>query len=109
MSFPSGRLVKHVQIFLALPIIIAVLSVSSAAQGNETATPQLPLAGTSRPANVPAGFVITPFGYFHSRALKSSSRANTCYPTTAFNMLTAPLKPALPPAPTLTSLRRGGL
>ncbi|NYF90062.1 hypothetical protein RBB79_10840 [Tunturiibacter empetritectus] len=70
MSFPSGRFVKHIQIFLALPIIIAVLSVPSAGQADETATPQLPLAGTARPANVPAGFVITPFGYFHSSCVE---------------------------------------
>jgi hypothetical protein len=71
MSFPSGRYVKHMQIFRALLVTIAVLSVSADGQGNETAsTPPLPLAGTARPANVPAGYVITPFGYFHSSCVE---------------------------------------
>jgi hypothetical protein len=68
MSFTSGRFIR---LFLALLAISAVLSVSSAGQGNETVSPsQLPLAGAARPASVPAGYVITPFGYFHSSCVE---------------------------------------
>jgi hypothetical protein len=71
VSFPSGRFIQHMQSFLALLVTIAMLSVSAAGQGNETAsTPRLPLAGAARPANVPAGYVITPFGYFHSSCVE---------------------------------------
>jgi hypothetical protein len=79
VSFTSGSFPKHMQLFLALLITITVLRVSAAGQGNETttSTPRLPLATAARPANVPAGYVITPFGYFHSscvQVLKAGER-----------------------------------
>jgi hypothetical protein len=39
-----------------------------------TAINATPLAGPHRPANVPEGYVITPFGYFHSSCLQSLSK-----------------------------------
>jgi len=39
-----------------------------------TALNAIPLAGPHRPANVPEGYVITPFGYFHTSCLQNLSK-----------------------------------
>lgn len=59
--------VKHcLGISLAILAVFLMFSSSSSAQNDELRrASNLAVAGANRPAEVPQGFVITPFGYFH--------------------------------------------
>ncbi len=62
-----SRLLKSV----ALTMLVAGL----------TAAQALTPAGATRPAAVPAGFVITPFGYFHPSCVKQLAKGDVLHLT----------------------------
>lgn len=47
---------------------------ASASDAPQSTSTKMPLAGPDRPANVPDGYVITPFGYFHPSCVQSLAR-----------------------------------
>lgn len=55
---------------LYLLFVVSTLWAANGAHGAETYD-QHPVAGESRPAAVPQGFLITPFGYFHPSCVQS--------------------------------------
>jgi hypothetical protein len=66
-SIPGGRTV---------PVAVAVLGSFLALLASTTAYAQAP-AGPNRPAGVPDGYVITPFGYFHPSCVKQLTVGET--------------------------------
>ena len=48
---------------------------SDSQQGNSLNT--IPVAGANRPATVPAGYVVTPFGYFHPSCVQSLAQGES--------------------------------
>jgi len=59
-----------------VPVTVAVVSLSLAFLASTTAYAQAP-AGPNRPAGVPDGYVITPFGYFHPSCVLRLSEGET--------------------------------
>ena len=61
--------------------ILAILLISAGSLSGQTTAPALArglaVAGSERPASVPAGFVITPFGYFHPSCALRIGEADT--------------------------------
>src|ERR1700760_3473708 len=47
---------------------------ASSSDAPQSTSTKMPLAGPDRPANVPDGYVITPFGYFHPSCVQSLTK-----------------------------------
>jgi hypothetical protein len=79
MNIPR-KVVLVITVFgVALTGALAKYAFASASDDSapQAASTKMPVAGPNRPANVPDGYVITPFGYFHPSCVQSLTKGET--------------------------------
>lgn len=69
---------NRIQRVMAALAVLAICAGAVVAQGNDgTLLNQALIAGPNRPANVPQGYVLTPFGYFHPSCVQKIGDGET--------------------------------
>ena len=68
---------KALSLIKCATAVLAVLCVSTAQMPAQDVVSMHPSAGVTRPAEVPADYVITPFGYFHPSCVRTLTSGST--------------------------------